>query len=400
MMKRYSKRLKCFHVLAGGPWGGGAVVVMSLTRALIEAGCQVWVLCLDDLVARRFEEIGARVVRSRHWRREISPLYDFLVWLQLYRLCRREKFDLVNTHTSKGGILGRLAARLAGVPRVIHTGHGFPFTETSSEFLKRFYILLERLAGYFCDLVISVNEEERQAAIRLGVIAPEKIVTVLNGIDMGMFDNVEGVRETRGGLEIPAEGKVVGTVGRLAEQKGFVYLIQAIPAILEACPQTWFVFAGSGPLESQLRSLAEELGVTDHCRFLGFRADIPQLLCTYDLFVLPSLWEGLSITQLEAMAAGRAVIATDIKGNREVISNEEDGLLVPPADPEALALAVVRLLLDPGLARHLGGRGRDKIRAHFSPEAMVEKTFRYYDLDLSGWNFKEDQPSSLIVQPL
>lgn len=390
---------KVFHVLAGGPWGGGAVVVLALTRALIEASCQVWVLCVDELVGRRFAKAGAHVVTCRHWRREINPPLDSLAFLQLFRVCRRERFDLVNTHTSKGGFLGRLAARLAGVPRVIHTAHGFAFMQTSSKWLTMFYAYLERLAGHFCDLVISVNEEERLDAIRQKVIRPDKIVTILNGIDLDPFEEVGAVEATRRELGMPDDALIVGTVGRLAVQKGFAYLIQAVPQVLRSCPKAWFVFAGSGPLESELRAVAAEKDVVERCRFLGFREDIPELLGCYDLFVLPSLWEGLSITLLEAMAAAKPVVATDIKGNREVIADSVDGLLVPPADPEALANAIVELLQDRERAQTMGARAREKIRQHFSQEAMVENTLRWYGLNLDDRAAQAGQASHLPALP-
>lgn len=375
---------KVFQVLAGGPWGGGAVVVLALTRALIAEGCQVWVLCLDDLVAERFAAAGAHVVRSPNWRREIHPFYDLLALFQLYSLCRREKFDLVNTHTSKGGILGRLAAWAAGVPRIIHTAHGYAFAETDSRWQALFYTLVERFAGHFCDLVISVNEEERKLAIEKDVIPEDKIVTVLNGIDVGKFQEVKGVERTRASLDVPEGGTIVGTVGRMAEQKGYAYLIQAIPKVLEKHPDTWFVFAGDGPLERELHTLADQRGIAHRCRFLGFRADIPQLLACYDIFALPSLWEGLSIVQLEAMAAARPVVATDIKGNREVIADGVDGVLVTPADPGALAAALIELIAAPGRADEIGQRAHNKIREHFSQDAMVTNTLALYGLDLTA----------------
>jgi len=165
--------LKVFQVLAGGPWGGGAVVVLSLTKRLLQEGCQVWVLCLSDEVCRRFSEAGARVV-TLCWRREINPLLDLVAFWKLFRLCRRERFDLVHTHTSKGGFLGRIAARLAGVPVIVHTVHGFAFHEFTGsvrttvhgfafhEFTGSVrtivYTYLERFAAQFCDLLICVNK--------------------------------------------------------------------------------------------------------------------------------------------------------------------------------------------------------------------------------------------------
>jgi glycosyltransferase involved in cell wall biosynthesis len=373
-----NRRNKVFQVLAGGPWGGGAVVVRSLTQGLMQEGCQVWVLCLSKEVSREFSEIAANVVTSRYWRREINPPLDLLAFWELFRLCRREKFDLVNTHTSKGGVLGRIAARLAGVPLIIHTAHGYAFNETDSKLTAVFYTWLEKLATYFCDLVISVNDEERLMAIEKKVVSPDKIVTVLNGIDVNRFENVVATDSLRRELDLSGQETLIGTVGRMMPQKGFVYLVRAIPFIVEEYPHTRFVFVGDGALESELKSLAGELGIADYCRFLGFREDIPELLACFDIFALPSLWEGLSITLLEAMAAGKPIVTTDIKGNREVIDDGRDGLLVSPADSEALASAMVDLIRDGKRARTMGERARHKVKASFSEEAMVERTLELY----------------------
>lgn len=371
---------KVFQVLAGagGTWGGSGVVVLAITRRLIEQGCSVWVLCLSEIAAQRFEEVGANVVRSRFWRRSLSPLLDLLAFWELFRFCRREKFDVVNTHTSKGGFLGRIAARLAGVPLVIYTAHGYVFNEVDSKLTAIFYTYLEKFAAYFCDLVISVNEEERLIAIEKKVVNPDKIVTVLNGINVSRFENVVAMDSLRRELAPSEQAIVIGTAGRLMPQKGFIYLIRAIPFILQEYQHTWFVFVGDGPLQSELKGLAGELGIADHCRFLGFREDIPGLLACFDIFVLPSLWEGLSITLLEAMAAGKPIVTTNIKGNREVITNGIDGLLVNPADPVALADAVINLIRDKERACAMGKRARHKIRTSFSEEVMVVRTLELY----------------------
>lgn len=373
-----NRGLKVFQVLAGGAWGGGAVVVLSLAKVLMQEGCDVWVLCLCDETRARFSEAGAKIITSAYWRRELNPLFDLSTLVQLFTLCRKEKFDIVHTHTSKGGFLGRIAARLAGVPTVIHTVHGFAFHEFSSGLTTSFYASLEKLASRFCDLIICVNNQDRLTAIERGIGRPDKIVTILNGIDLRRFEDVVITDSERDRLGLPREAVLVGTVGRLAAQKGFEYLIKAIPCIVRAHPQTWFLFAGDGPLKAELQALAEKLGVRDRCRFLGFRRDIPQLLAYYDVFVLPSLWEGLSITLLEAMAASKAVIATNVKGNREVISDGINGVLCEPKNSEALANGIIDLIENEDKARLLGERARQTVEQRFDERIMLKRTLELY----------------------
>ncbi|MDX1522491.1 MAG: glycosyltransferase family 4 protein, partial [Anaerolineae bacterium] len=294
-------------------------------------------------------------------------------------LCRREKFDIVHTHTSKGGFLGRIAARLAGVPLVIHTAHGYVFNETDSKIAALVYTYLERLATYFCDLIISVNDEERLIAIDKKVAGPDKIVTILNGIDVSKYENATPSEALRHELDPSGNAILIGTTGRLMPQKGLAYFLQAMPIILEACPSACFVSAGDGPLEAELKRLADKLGIADRCRFLGFRKDIPELLACFDIFVLPSLWEGLSISLLEAMAASNPVVTTNIKGTREVITDGVDGLLVEPASPAALAKAVISLIHDKARAQALARTAKQKINDSFREEVMIERTLALYD---------------------
>lgn len=385
-------------MLAGGPWGGGAVVVLAITRALIDAGCQVWVLCQSDVVAQRFAEAGAHIVRCDTWRRELHPVYDLASFWYLFRLCRREHFDLVVTHTSKGGFLGRTSAWLAGVPKIIHTAHGFAWHEFSSRAANAFYTALERVAAHFCDLIICVNYEDRQAAIDRHVVPADKIVTVVNGIDVDRFD-VARPSDLRIQLAGEQDGAVIGAVGRLAPMKGVEYLIQAMPIILARHRHSRLVLIGDGPMEAELKELARSLDVADHCEFVGFRADIPELLACLDVFVQPSQREAMSITLLEGLAAAKAVVATDIKGNREVVTDGVDGVLAAPADSEALATAVIGLLDDPARAQALGAQARETIRRKYSQDAMVENSLGWYGLDLGDQVGQTAQASRLTAQP-
>ena len=379
-------RPKVYQVIggtsAGGPgvgWGGGLWVVLPTTRKLIELGCKVWVLCVTEFAEQLFSEIGANIVTSPFWRRAISPRLDLLAFWELFRLCRRERFDVVHTHTSKGGFLGRIGARLAGVPLVIHTAHGFYFNQINCGPKEvMFYRSLEKFASLFCDLIISVNEEDRLRAIQKKVVRPSKIRTVINGINTKRLENVVPPDSLPADLDPSGQGILIGTTGRLMQQKGYDYLIQAMPSVLREFPGARVIFVGEGPLESELKGLAYQVGVSDQCRFLSFRTDIPELLAVFDIFVLPSLWEGLSISLLEALAAGKPIVATKIKGNREVIDHGVNGLLVNPGDPAALAEGIIHLLRDKEKARAMGERARKKAIASFSEEAMVRRTIDLY----------------------
>jgi glycosyltransferase involved in cell wall biosynthesis len=389
---------KVFQILAGGPWGGAAVVVLALTRALIDAGCEVWVLCQSDIVAQRFSEAGAHVVRCETWLRELHPVYDLRSFWYLFRLCRRERFDLVVTHTSKGGFLGRLSSRLAGVPRIIHTAHGFAWHEFSSTAANLFYTALEWFAAKFCDLIICVNNEDRLAAINRRVVPSDKIVTVVNGIDLDRFA-VDCSRHLRRQLAGPEDAVLIGAVGRLAPMKGVEYLIHAMPAILNQHKNCKLVLIGDGTMEDEFRAMARSIGVADRCEFLGFRSDIPELLACLDVFVQPSLREAMSVTLLEGMAAAKPVLASAIKGNREVVTDGVDGLLVTPADSEALSKAAIELIKNPERAQALGARARDTIKQRFSQDAMVKNTLQLYELPLGDQTPQVDQPALAKTQP-
>jgi glycosyltransferase involved in cell wall biosynthesis len=369
--------MKILQVLAGGAWGGASVVVLAITRALIARGDQVWVVCLDELTAERFREAGARTVGSRFWLRSISPL-DLIPFVQLFRLCRRERFDLVVTHTSKGGVLGRLTARLAGVPSIIHIAHGYSFSEDVETASRKLYLAVEKIAARAGHLTVSVSEEHHRKAIELGVEKPETICTIHNGIDLTPFENARGAAARRS-LNLGDGDIVIGTAGRLATQKGLEYLIRAMPHVLAKFSQARLVIAGQGPLDWELRELAQSLGVAQSVHLLGFRSDVPDLLAAFDIYVQPSLWEGLSISLIEGMAARRPIVATNIRGNREQIEDGVTGLMVPPRDPIALADAICRLLVEPELAEKLRANAYQVARERFSEMGMVQRHLAVYD---------------------
>jgi len=369
--------MKVLEVVCGGAWGGGSVVVRSIVQGLLARGDRVWVVCSDDENARKFAETGANVVRPPLWLRPINP-FDAVPFAYLTGLCLKEKFDLVATHTSKGGFIGRMAARIAGVPNIVHHAHGFSFNKVLGPLSHKVFVQLERLAARAGDFIISVNGEHRSMAIRLGVEAPSRICTVHNGIDFRPHLEADG-RKARRELGFKDSDLLVGSVGRLAPQKGFVHLVRAMPLLLAEVPAAQLILAGEGPLLTELEAEARQSGVGDRIHFLGFRRDVPELLAACDVFALPSLWEGLSISLLEALAAGRPIVATDIDGNREAIEDGKTALMVPAADPAGLAAALKEILTNPRLAATLGHNARLSAQERFSQERMVAQNLAVYD---------------------
>jgi glycosyltransferase involved in cell wall biosynthesis len=368
--------MKILQVLGGGKWGGGCVVVRSYVAELVARGNEVWVVCLDDGVEQKFAEVGAKPIRSPFWFHPINP-FDLLPFVQLWWLCRREKFDLVATHTSKGGILGRFAATLAGIPHIVHHAHGFAFRETQKRWIRRCYIIFERIAARACDLIISVSEDHRQKGIQEGVAPADKIATVLNGIETDRFGRTS-TSDARRMLGLETSEVLIGVASRLAPKKGVGDLIQAFPIIHRRFPNTRLVILGEGPARAELEREAQTSGLGDRIYFPGFRDNIPDWLAAFDIVVQPSISEGLSISMLEGLAAGKPMLACDIEGNREVLRSGQNGLMVPPSDPTSIAAAICSLIDDPQYAEKLGLTAQADCRERFSQTRMIEQILDVY----------------------
>ena len=369
--------MKILQVLGGGAWGGGSVVVLSIVKQLVERGDEVWVVALDDETAHHFRSAGAIPVRVPGWLRPVNPV-DLVPLVFLWQLCWREKFDLVSTHTSKGGMLGRIAAKLAGVPAITHHVHGFGFHEFTHPWVKQVYVQFEKLGAMCHSLMITVGEQHREFAMELGIEKGERIRTILNGIEIEKFLGHEraAIRRELGF----GDGEVIlGSIGRLAPQKGFAYMIEAMPAIVAKNPKARLVIAGIGELEGELKALVAAKGMEQHVTFLGFRRDAPRLLAAFDVFVHPSLWEGLSISLMEAMVAGCPIVCSRIPGNIEMIEDGRTGIFSVAAEPESIVAGVNRMLADPAVARAMAETAQREGIERFSVERMVRENVAAYD---------------------
>jgi glycosyltransferase involved in cell wall biosynthesis len=380
-----TSRVRLLHIVGESRFGGIAKIILPLGKITQAAGWQVDVLTTDPVVQQAVKQHGLGLVNLDVIRREIRPVWDLRGLVRLTRFLRSEPYQIVHTHTSKAGFVGRLAARLAGVPVIVHTAHGFAFHEDSPVSVRLFYSALERLASRWCDRIVTVSEFHRTWAIELGICSPRRIMAIPNGIAEVVRNREVGLAEVRREMGARSGDLVILSMARLAPDKGLEYLIEAATILPRTGRRIRIVIAGDGPERDRLEQLAGRLGVTDRVVFLGFREDVGDLLAASDLIVLPSLREGLSIALLEAMAAGKPIVASSIGSQREVASRADMARLVRPADALALSEAIVGLAGDEALMARLGASARAVYESRYTENRMLQS---YRQLYFELWRAK------------
>jgi glycosyltransferase involved in cell wall biosynthesis len=377
---RKTNPVKLLHVIGDSRFGGAGRIILGLGKVAQAEGWDVDILTTDPVFQQAVRQHGLGLANVDVVRREIRPLWDLAGLVRLRNFLRRENYDIVHTHTSKGGFVGRLAARLANVPVIVHTAHGFAFHERSPRSTSLFYSGLERIASRWCDRIVSVSEFHRRWALELGICKPPEILAIPNGIAALPNPTVPRA-ELRRRLGATDRDMVILSMARLAPDKGLEYLITAATILVRTECQFRIVIAGDGPQRARLEELTRNLGVADRVNFLGFREDVSDLLDACDLVVLPSLREGLSIALLEAMAAGKPIIATSIGSHRELACQAEIARLVAPADVAALSDAILQVWGDPALRTRLGASARTLFQSHYTEERMLNSYKQlYFDL--------------------
>ncbi|MGV3721925.1 MAG: glycosyltransferase family 4 protein [Actinomycetota bacterium] len=342
---------------------------------------------------------GVRMLRVPELVRELSPVSDLRALQRLVSVFKKERPHIVHTHTSKAGIIGRIAARRAGVPIVVHTPHGHVFHSYESRLKSLLFVNVERRCAGMADRLIALTETERQEHLDLGVGAARNWRVVHSGVDFAPFEAARGEGpKVRLELGIAPRAQVIGTVGRLVPIKGQTYLLDAFSRVAAGRQDMHLVLVGDGALRAPLLSQARELGLTvvEHdqaatsspstprvadrgvVHFTGLRRDVPRLMSALDLFVLPSLNEGMGRVLVEAMSMELPCIASRVSGIPDVVVDGETGWLVPSRDPAALADALGAAIREPELARARGVRGRLRVAPAFSVERMVEKLEALY----------------------
>lgn len=386
------KRIKAIHIIARLDKGGSAentlLTVMGLDREIYDVflvkGLSVESNMADDEtraveeMVREAEREGIRIITVPGLVRRIHLFYDLKAFFALIKILRYEHPDIVHTHTSKAGIMGRWAAFLTGIPVIIHTPHGHVFWGYFGRCKTLFYIILEKLTACITDKIIALTEQEKKDHLHFLIASEDKFSVVHSGINLDRFSNLSvDPAVMKRELEIPEGNLVVGTAGRLTPVKGQRYLIEAARKIVDVKPDTTFVFLGDGELLNELKNMAFRLGIRENVKFLGWRPDVAEVMSTFDIFVLPSLNEGMGRVLVEAMAMGKPIVASDVGGIADLVVDGKNGFLVPAADVEIMVVRINDLLESAEKRKKMGENGKSRA-ANYSSNLMVKNIDQLY----------------------
>jgi glycosyltransferase involved in cell wall biosynthesis len=363
-------KLKLVQISHGMGTGGLERVIVTLCRGIDRDRFEPEVLTLKYLgaLADELADIGIRVKLVN----SIEGKADYIAPLRLARELRGLRADVVHTHNTQPFLEGGLGAVLARTPTLVHTDHARLYPD------KLRYIAAERLMAKFAYRVVGVSDDTTAALTRYHRISPAKLCTIPNGIDGTPFEISIDQRAKRRELGIDGDGPVFGTIGRLVPQKGIDHLLHTMRLVVQRRPDATLVLAGTGNKEDELKALADTLGIADRVKFLGLRRDVAELLKVFDAYVLSSVWEGLPIALLEALAAGCPIVSTSVGGVPTVVQPGVNGELVPAGDAPALANALVDLLGDSEkLAAYRRG-ARRLFLERFTIEHMVRAYEKLY----------------------
>ncbi|MBU1043028.1 MAG: glycosyltransferase family 4 protein [Candidatus Omnitrophica bacterium] len=315
-----------------------------------------------------------KIKLCHYLRRNINPLFDFIAFCQIYSFIKKNKFDIVHTHSSKAGILGRLAAKLAGTKIIIHTIHGLPFFAEQSNLKNKGYIALEKFVARFTQTIICVSQSIIDQAVDAKIAEKEKFVKIYSGIELIHYKKDPEIRAAyRKRLGIPANSLVIGKLARLFNLKGHDFLLDAAVIVKRKSPKLKILFIGDGILRNQLEKKAKKLGLSDNLIFTGLiRPEaVPYYLQCVDVLAHTSLHEGLPRAVVQSFALEIPAVCFNLDGAKDIIRNQVNGILVSPKNIQELANALSQLLGDKKLRQQMGAQGNLLVREAFGSQTMV-----------------------------
>ena len=309
----------------------------------------------------------------------IRPWWDLKALGRLQQILKDEKVDLVHTHSSKAGILGRLAAKRAGVPCIIHTVHGWGFYPGQFFLPRWLYQVLERWAARFTDVIITVSDENRRTGLAAGIGRPEQYRVIHSGIDPKRYQ-LSFLKARHARKKLKSEGRpTVLVLSNFKNQKSPMDVVEVAAVLKKKLPYVLFLWAGDGPLFQQTEKTMRERGLEGNFYLLGWREDVAELFAASDTLLLSSLYEGLPRVVLQAMAAGKPVVATKVSGTPEAVKDRVTGFLHPPHDINAMAESLFNLLSNPPLGRKMGKAGKELLKGTFLIDEMLVEIERVYE---------------------
>lgn len=357
-------------------------LLLPLIDRLKKEGFIVEIACSEGKESKELEKRGY-VFKYVKIERKISPISNIKSIINLYKIMRDGKYDVVHVHTPVAGVLGRIAAKLARIPVVIYTAHGFYFHENMSFLSYKLFATIEKIMGkYFTDYIFTQSQEDYKLALDLKIIDKDRIAWISNGVDLNKFnpENIKiDIKSYKENLGITVDSKVICFIGRLVEEKGILDLLEAFKYLIKDYSNLYLMIIGDASLDERdketkqkIKSYLDDTKLRERIILTGFRNDIPELLKISDIFVLPSYREGMPRSIIEAMAMGKPVVATNIRGCREEVVDEETGFLVSVNSPKEIYEAIKRLI-DNELIAEMGAKGRKRAIELYDEEKVLEK---------------------------
>jgi exopolysaccharide biosynthesis polyprenyl glycosylphosphotransferase len=373
------RKIRILYVITLAEVGGAQTHLQSLIEKLDKERFEITIACsFTGPLVDNLRDLGVRVHELPNLKREISPANDIKTLIHLIRFCRKEKFDILHAHSSKAGFLGRVAGYLARVPVIIFSVHGFAFTPESTSVLRKIFMAIEFFCGRISSKVICVSSKDMEYAVKEGIIPADRISRIANGVNIERFAKAGDRQKIRNEFGFSDGEIVVGMVTRLVDAKGCREFIQSAADLTNKYSHVRFLLVGEGPEHDKYSGLKDELKLGNRLILTGVRDDIPDILVGIDIFTLPSYTEALPYAVIEAMSAGKAVIATSVGGIPELITDRKEGLLIEPKDQNALNEKIDELVNDSNLRESLGQAAKKKIEDNYFLEKTVNQTTSLY----------------------
>ena len=362
--------MRILYVVTSAGFGGASMHVLQLMRYFTTQGFEIGLVSAPEpRLLREAEKLGVRLFVNPYFVRRLHIFNDIRAFVPVKKAIKEFSPDIIHAHSTKAGLIARFWSAVLNVKPIIFTAHGWAFTE-GREYWKRFLLAqIEKLAGYVTDKIICVSEFDRKLALKFKVAREDKLVVIHNGVDPNEFFKIS--RD----YHKSSNEVIVTFVGRLAPPKDLLLLIDAIKLV----PEIKLQIVGDGELRQQVEGYIFKNGLRDRVILLGERFDIPKILAESDIFVLPSRWEGLPLTIIEAMMSGLPVVATRVGGIPELVDDGVNGYLVPSRDVNALAKAIRKLVSDVELRERMGKAGREKAIEKFTLDKMLSKIAQVYE---------------------
>ena len=361
------EKINILHIYQNSKIGGVQQQLLSLLKAYSRERFNPIFCCLGpkEEMGKEIEGTGIEFIPLNKLR---YNRFSLGIVLELYRLMKKKQIHVVRTHRYRSNLYGRLAAFLAGVPVIIASVHDNYRTDKRPK--RR---IMNRILSKITDKIVAVSEDVKEDIIRYDSIDPSKIEVIPNGIDVERFNPEKNTTDIRKEFSLEEDDIVIGFIGRIVPAKGLEYLLNALPYLKEEFKSIKLLIVGEGSLVEELKERAKKNNIFDNILFIGRRRDIPEILASINIFVMPSIAEGLPNALLEAMAMGKPIVTTEVGGIPEIVKNGFNGLLVPPRDTLSLSKAIKELISNDRLAAKLGQAARDLVHDNLSIKAIAQK---------------------------